>query len=256
MTSRLSRLVVAVVTVAFCGGVDPSEGAVVAGRVVSAGERPVEHARIEVPGGTSPLFSDPDGRFELEDVDLPVTLVVSHPRFESETRILHEATDDLVVILRAKQAVYETIAVSANRGRQNFAPVSVASSVIEPAEATTPVTNVGELLAQTAAVSENGQGGAFQTFSIRGVSRQRVLTLVSGMRMVSERRAGVSASFVDPLLLGAIDVVRGPSSTYYGSGALGGVVQLFSRHFDRLTVASGLSTQGDEGHLLVAGGSV
>jgi len=42
-------------------------------------------------------------------------------------------------------------------------------------------------------------------------------------RIVAERRAGATASFIDPLLLGVVNVVRGPYSSYYGSGALGGV---------------------------------
>ena len=82
-------------------------------------------------------------------------------------------------------------------------------------------------------VSQNGQAGLFQVFSVRGVSRQRVLTMLDGVRLTSERRAGVSASFVDPLLLGELDVLRGPASTYYGSGALGGALQMLPRSFER-----------------------
>jgi iron complex outermembrane receptor protein len=247
----VSLVMVMLVWVAVAG----VEAEVIAGKVVSSGQRPVEHARIEATGMLDATFSDLEGRFEITGIELPVTLIVGHPRFQVATLSVSEATSDLVVVLAAKRAVYETIAVSANRGEQNFAPVSIATSVIEPEEAAAPATSVGELLAETAAVSENGQGGAFQTFSIRGVSRQRVLTLVSGMRIVGERRAGVSASFVDPLLLGSIDVVRGPSSTYYGSGALGGVVQLFPRHFEGLTVAAGYESQGEESFLLLAGGN-
>lgn len=274
---RLRRFVVLLLTVSIWAqeasvqaeSAADQKGAVqqIAGRVFSRGQNPVEHARVSLFGIPGAVFSDQTGRFRVDIVALPVTLVVEHPRFATATIEVPigasigrqdagpETASDLVIVLEAKQEVYETIAVSANRGQQNFAPVSVASTVVEPEEAAAPVSTVGQLLAETAAVSENGQGGIFQTFSIRGVSRQRVLTLVSGMRIVGDRRAGVSASFADPLLLGSIDVVRGPSSTYYGSGALGGVVQLFPRHFDRLTVATGYESKGDDRSLLVAGGS-
>ena len=79
-----------------------------------------------------------------------------------------------------------------------------------------PFVSIADLVAEAPGVSQNGQGGLFQTYSVRGVSRQRILTLVEGMRIVGERRAGVSASFLDPLLLGSVEVVRGPSSTYWG----------------------------------------
>jgi iron complex outermembrane receptor protein len=254
-TSRLRRLLfMTLTTLAWARGA-AVEAEVLAGQVVSSGRRPVEHARIVVTGIREAKFSDREGRFEITDVELPATLTIGHPRFEITTHEVSVAAADLVIVLVAKQEVYETIAVSANRGEQNFAPVSIAASVIEPEEAAAPAANVSQLVAETAAVSENGQGGAFQTFSIRGVSRQRVMTLVTGMRIVGERRAGVSASFFDPLLLGSVDVVRGPSSTYYGSGALGGVVQLFPRRFERLTVATGFETRGEESSLLLAGGN-
>ena len=95
--------------------------------------------------------------------------------------------------------------ISATRGEDtNYAPVSVAAAVVSPDDAAAPRT-LTEMVSEVPAVAENGQGGMFQNYSVRGVSRQRVLTLVAGMRIVSERRAGVSASFVDPALMRSVD---------------------------------------------------
>ncbi len=79
-------------------------------------------------------------------------------------------------------------------------------------------------------IGVNGQGGLFQTYSIRGVAKHRVKTLVENVSILSDRRAGVSASFIDPSLIASVDVIRGPVSTYYGSGALGGAVNLLLGH--------------------------
>jgi iron complex outermembrane receptor protein len=103
------------------------------------------------------------------------------------------------------------------------------------------------------AVSENGQGGLFQNVSIRGVSRQRVRHMISGVRITDERRAGPSSSFVDPLLLGSVKVLRGPATTFHGSGALGGTIQALPRKFEDWTVQTGWSSEGD-GRFLMAGG--
>ena len=92
--------------------------------------------------------------------------------------------------------------MTAAPGEDNFSPVSVDATVIEPEDLAAPPSTLTEMVAEAPAVSQNGQGGIFQTYSIRGVSRQRVMTLVSGMRIVGERRAGVSASFLDPRLMG------------------------------------------------------
>lgn len=220
--------------------------AAVEGRVTDSDGRAIEHARVETSDGAAVGYSDSSGGFRLAGVEPPVELLVTHPRFRPLTLTVAAGADagPLAVVLEAKQEIYEQISVSATRGETNYAPVSVSSQVVDPAQAPA-LRTLTELVAEVPAVAENGQGGIFQTYSVRGVSRQRVLTLVAGMRIVSERRAGVSASFVDPRLMRSVDVLKGPSSTYYGSGALGGVVQLFPREFDGPAVEIGYDGQGD-----------
>jgi hemoglobin/transferrin/lactoferrin receptor protein len=59
--------------------------------------------------------------------------------------------------------------------------------------------------------------------NIRGLGGQDVLTLVDGVRQ--SWTSGHDGQFIlDPSLLAGVDVVRGPNSALYGSGALGGVI--------------------------------
>lgn len=160
-------------------------GAEIEGRVISGRGTPVEHVRVELVDGSEVAFTGPDGRFRIAGAVPPVELAVSHPRFVAQAvRVAQSAP--LEIVLAAKQQVFEEIAVSANRGEENFSPVSVAADVLKPEDAVAPASQLSELVATVPGVSENGQGGLFQTFSIRGVSRLRVLTLVSGMRVVGE----------------------------------------------------------------------
>lgn len=191
----------------------------------------------------------------MDEVQPPVTLRLTHPRFQTQfVEVTATTTLPIDITLALKQEVYEEIAVTASPGEDNFAPVSVDASVIDPDELPAPPSSLTDMVAEVPAVSQNGQGGLFQTYSIRGVSRQRVMTLVSGMRIVGERRAGVSASFLDPRLMGSVDVLRGPSSTFYGSGALGGVIQIFPRRFDSWALEAGFLSQGNENYQLAGWG--
>ncbi|MCR9224402.1 MAG: TonB-dependent hemoglobin/transferrin/lactoferrin family receptor [Hyphomonas sp.] len=63
--------------------------------------------------------------------------------------------------------------------------------------------------------------------SIRGLSGQNVLILLDGARQ-SFTSAHDGRFFVDPELIGTAEVVRGPASALYGSGAVGGVLALES----------------------------
>ena len=74
-----------------------------------------------------------------------------------------------------------------------------------------------------------GFGGSRRVPSIRGLARGRTLILLDGARVISERRVGPSATFLDPFFLDRIEVVRGPGSVAYGSDAFGGVIHALTR---------------------------
>jgi iron complex outermembrane receptor protein len=140
------------------------------------------------------------------------------------------------------------IAVKAELREATSAPLGSSSTVLDPAQAGSTPSNLTDLVVEAPGVSQNGQGGHFQVFSVRGVSRHRVMNLVSGMRVFSERRAGASVSFVDPLLMDSVEVQRGPATTLHGSGALGGVVQVFPRGFRGWHAQTGYDSSGDENY--------
>ncbi len=70
------------------------------------------------------------------------------------------------------------------------------------------------------------------TINIRGLQDfGRVATIIDGARQ-NYQRSGHNANgsfFLDPELIGSVDVVRGPTANIYGSGAIGGVAAFQSK---------------------------
>lgn len=87
-------------------------------------------------------------------------------------------------------------------------------------------THTTEIVLQSPSVTLNGQGGQIQNINIRGFSRWRVQSLIDGVPIVSDRRAGSSVGFLPPQFIAQADVVPGAASTYLGSGAIGGAINL------------------------------
>lgn len=216
----------------------------VAGVVVAGEARPVPQARVELVADGRVAFTDARGAFAFAGDEPPAEVRVSHPRFETASFTVTAEAAPLVLI--AKREVYDAIEVSAELGQGVAVPPTLAIADLDPAELAAPPASLAEIVATVPGVAESGQGGAFQVFSIRGVAGQRVLTRVSGAPLHGERRAGVETSFLDPLLVGAVEVVRGPSGTYQGSGALGGVVEVFPRRRAGWSAELGGASQGDE----------
>lgn len=100
------------------------------------------------------------------------------------------------------------------------------AQIIDRQEQSTLGRSVADWIAQLPGVSLNGQGGLLQAYSVRGFSRARVRTEVDGIPILSDRRAGNSASFIPPALLQSVAIDSSAASALYGSGALGGVVHM------------------------------
>lgn len=104
---------------------------------------------------------------------------------------------------------------------------------------------IADQLATLVGVNLSGQGGQFQSYSIRGFSRGRIRTEIDGIPIITDRRAGNSASFIAPELFSLGHVIKGPSSTLYGSQALGGVVSLSTEAPDKTQLTLSGKTAGE-----------
>ena len=128
-------------------------------------------------------------------------------------------------------------------------------AALERSEART----LAEVLAATPGLQYSVNGGLGKPASVfvRGLEARHLLLLVDGVRVGS---ATVDLPSIDNLPLEAIErieIVRGPLSSLYGSGALGGVVQVFTRRAS--ADAAGLRGNakfggGSHGYTLAAAG--
>jgi vitamin B12 transporter len=93
------------------------------------------------------------------------------------------------------------------------------------------VSSVQDLLADLAGIDIDNSGGLGQQSSvfIRGADSDHTLLLIDGVR-VGSATLGIAPFEIIPLeQIDRIEVVRGPRSTLYGSDAVGGVIQIFTR---------------------------
>ena len=94
---------------------------------------------------------------------------------------------------------------------------------------------------------------------LRNLGRGRTLILIDGARVTAERRAGPSATFVDPASLASVEILRGPGSVVYGSDAFGGVLNAVTRdpELDRRHLSYGVEGSFDaaDEHSGFVGGS-
>jgi vitamin B12 transporter len=88
-----------------------------------------------------------------------------------------------------------------------------------------------ELLRGVPGVSLANNGGAGQVSAVflRGAESRHVLVLVDGVRMGSATAGTFAFQDLPIEQIERIEIVRGPFSSLYGSDAIGGVIQIFTR---------------------------
>lgn len=156
---------------------------------------------------------------------------------------------------REARVLDEAISVTAARGTAADEPSALATNVLRWQDEVASPIDFQDLVVRVPGVSVTGQNGIFETFSIRGSGGNGILVLVGGMPITAQRRAGVPVAFVEPGLLGEINVTRGPATVHFGPGALGGAISIEPRWFQGTELMGGYVDSGDEYTLLAGYGT-
>jgi vitamin B12 transporter len=81
-------------------------------------------------------------------------------------------------------------------------------------------------------IARNGGEGSIPSLFIRGANTGHTLFLVDGQRISSASLGSTAYQFIDPSQIERIEIVRGAKSSIYGSDAIGGVIQIFTKKGD------------------------
>ena len=118
----------------------------------------------------------------------------------------------------------ESVRVVSGIAPSTIAPPAAAATVLsrEETERIQPARLV-DVIDQVPGVDAVGSGQSAVP-AVRGLARGRTLILLDDARVTAERRAGPSATYLNPFALENIEIIRGPGSVAYGSDAIGGII--------------------------------
>ena len=126
----------------------------------------------------------------------------------------------------------ETIIVTATRTAQAVAKTLSSVTVITREDIERlQAQSVQELLRGIPGVSISSNGGLGKVSSVfmRGTESDHVLVLINGIKVGSATAGTTPFEHIPVAQIERIEVVRGPRSSLYGSEAIGGVIQIFTR---------------------------
>jgi len=210
------------------------------GKVVDGQGRGIANARVEIVGGKISTTTDADGRFafSLEGVD---ELHVIAPGFSH--RIIHlEHDSNAPVQIVMSASVIEQVDVIGLPLHASVIESSLPISVLSGDELRKrQAATLGDSLENEIGVHTSFHGGAASTPIIRGLSGPRVLIAQNGLDVGDVSRVGPDHAVASEVSTAQqVEILRGPATLFFGSGAIGGVVNVIDQR-----VPSDSETRGE-----------
>lgn len=207
-----------------------SQAAEIKGQAVNQNGKPLANAEIEIESLNLSVTADDNGYFSLPAIDageyvlhinapgyahLHETVVVSDNNTEQMTFRLERSPIEVIDVVAAP--MHMSIMESAS-------PVNVlGGETLRRRQAAT----LGDTLEKLPGVQSNFHGNVASTPIIRGLSGPRVLIAQNGLDVSDVSRVGPDHSVASEASTSQqIEVLRGPATLFYGSGAIGGVVNV------------------------------
>lgn len=203
-----------------------------------AGQTTAHDATVHLePLGLTVRTSD-GGSYEFRDLPPGRYEVVTHLHFFNDERqtvtVTAGATAEANFRLRIA-AVRQEVTVTASGREENILESFQTVTSLSGQELTTKAStgSLGELLDQETGIAKRSFGPGTSRPVIRGFDGDRVLVLSDGARTGTlSSQSGDHGEPVDATQLERVEVVRGPATLLYGSSAIGGVVNIISRHHE------------------------
>jgi hemoglobin/transferrin/lactoferrin receptor protein len=190
----------------------------------------VADAQVSVLGRPGHVLTDADGRFSLVPPPRPpfeVLVILPGGRYARPVRFEAPPTGPLTIEVEWTTDEAVTVTPESAPGLDGTPASGLALVPARDIVGRVPA-NLAQTLENVAGASTVSEGQAAVP-ALRGLSAGRTLVLLDGARVTTERRVGPSATYVDPVVLEAVEVARGPGAVGYGSDAFGGVIQMRTR---------------------------
>lgn len=205
------------------------------GSIQDPSGQPLQYANIGSIESGKGTFSDETGHFELT-VDSPQDVLeitaIGYFKFSSIINHIQGYPENISIKLKESQLELNQVVVTGNM-KQTFlkeSPVKVevlTSNFLKKS----PTNNIVEAIQTVNGVQEQVNCGVCGTndIHINGMEGPYTLMLIDGMPIMSSLASVYGFNGIPTSLVDRIEIIKGPSSTLYGTEAVGGVINILTR---------------------------
>ncbi|MCZ8529441.1 TonB-dependent receptor [Alteromonas sp. PRIM-21] len=235
----------------------PVYATTVTGKVTDTAGQPVAGAEVKIEGSRRVAYTDENGVYRFDDVKQPhIHLHVYSSNYIHGDNDLGDVNADQNVDFVLQPASVENIVVTANALQssvlESVTPVTViGADKLRKIEAPT----LGETLKNAPGVHSTYFGPVSSSPVIRGNDGPRVKIVQNGLDVSDVSRVGPDHNVATTLSSATqVEVLRGPATLQYGSGAIGGVVNVVDKRIPQYQI-DGVEGEAETSYSTVNNGS-
>ncbi len=240
-------------------GVIYSQDASLSGYITGVDSTLVSGATIVLKGTTRGTIADNKGFYSFKKITPGIyTLRVSLLGYETQenTVVVKEGENSADFVLRESNINLNEVVVTGTRSEKTLKNVPVLTQVISaPQMLNLGITNVTDALQNMVPGLDVSQFGTRTSITLQGMDAKYVLFLVDGERIAGEVNGDIDYSMLNMENIDRIEIIKGASSSLYGSNAIGGVINIITK---RITDAfeGRLYSRYSKYNELISGGSI
>jgi len=214
----------------------------ITGKITDQDKQPLIGATVFIPDMNKGTVSNSNGDYEL--MNLPngkVLIQFLYVGFTSriETVELNGQNIELNINLRQIPVEMETLVVTGvYNSTQHKSAVKIDNLKLNPLEIkSTP--NFTEVLTKVPGVDMISKGSGVSKPVIRGLSMNDILVLNNGVRFENYQYSSHHPLGIDEFGIEDVEIIKGPASLFYGSDAIGGVINFIKEKPASIGTVSG-----------------
>ena len=210
-----------------------SQEASLSGYITETDSIPVAGAAIMLTGTTMGTIADRNGHYILNRIkpgkyDIRVSLV-GYETIE-RSAVIVSGSNTLNFNIRISDINLNEVVVTGTKTEKALKDVPVITQVISARQMMDlGITNAVMALQKMVPGLEMSQFGTRASITLQGLNAKYVLFLIDGERIAGEINGDIDYSMLNLENIDRIEVIKGASSSLYGSNAIGGVINIITK---------------------------
>jgi outer membrane receptor for ferrienterochelin and colicins len=236
-----------------------SQEVILSGYISGPDSSSVSGATISLKSTTLGTVTDKKGFYRLNKI-IPgtYTVRVSYIGFETQEKTVDilKADNHLDFRLQESNIDLNEVVVTGTKSEKTLKSVPVLTQVISARKMLElGITNVTDALQKMVPGLNITHNGTLVTVTLQGMSARYVLFLIDGERIAGELNGDIDYSMLNLENIDHIEVIKGASSSLYGSNAIGGVINIITKKINEPFDAK-LYSRYSKYNELYSGGSI